>query len=161
MSATISACGQYRYSLSRIWGDGPLLGFVMLNPSTADGEQDDPTIRRCKAFARDAGFAGIVVGNLFAWRATAARELRQVGDPIGPDNDLHLKELIARPNIVVCAWGAGGTLMDRGQTVLKMMREARKQPYCLRLSSKGVPMHPLYLPASLRPTPIVIGAHLP
>src|SRR5689334_20041621 len=69
-SAVLSPCGLYRYRLTRRWGDGPALLFVMLNPSTADATEDDPTIRRCTGFAKREGMPAIEVVNLFAWRAT-------------------------------------------------------------------------------------------
>jgi hypothetical protein len=65
-TAIISECGRYRYRLTREWGDGPLLTFAMLNPSTANAEIDDPTIRRCMSFGRREGASGISVFNLFA-----------------------------------------------------------------------------------------------
>src|SRR5689334_16488446 len=74
-AASISECGRYRYSLHRWWGAGERLYFVMLNPSTADAEVDDPTIRRCMGFARTLGFDGIGVVNLYAFRATKPADL--------------------------------------------------------------------------------------
>jgi len=82
-SAVLSDCGTYRYSLTRRWSPGPLLGWVMLNPSRADALVDDPTIRRCVGFARRWGFAGIVVRNLYALRATDPRELSRHPAPVG------------------------------------------------------------------------------
>ncbi len=82
--AVISDCGRYRYRLTRRWGDGPLLSFIMLNPSTADAEVDDPTIRRCMGFARRDGYGGIVVGNLYAFRTTKPKALFAADNPLGP-----------------------------------------------------------------------------
>lgn len=154
MNAILSPCGLYRYKLAREWGTGHKLAFIMLNPSTADAEQDDPTIRRCMRFARDTSFDGIEVGNLFAWRATKRAELTTVPDPIGPDNDAALIEVIKRAPIVVCAWGDQGALRSRDRRVLKMICETGKTPHCLRITNRGYPEHPLYLPANLRPVPI-------
>lgn len=86
VGADISACGAYRYRLDRL---GALLGrgavnFVMLNPSTADAEQDDPTIRRCLGYAFRWGFARLIVTNLYALRSTDPRALWEHPDPIGP-----------------------------------------------------------------------------
>src|ERR1700743_158377 len=130
MGAIISECGRYRYSLSREWGQGPKLAFVMLNPSTADAELNDRTITRCVGFARDAGYHGIVVGNLFAWRATKPIELKYDSDPIGPDNDQALAKLISGAATVVCAWGGGGVLAGRNRAVLQMIGAAGKVPHC-------------------------------
>src|SRR5438045_3510538 len=85
-AAAISACGRYRWWLRRSWhqgGNGRVLCFIMLNPSTADARTDDPTIRRCMGFARSWGFSTLDVRNLFAWRATEPTELLRTDDPIG------------------------------------------------------------------------------
>jgi hypothetical protein len=154
MGAILSPCGLYRYRLSRDWGRGEKLAFIMLNPSTADATQDDPTIRRCVRFAHDAGYSGIVVGNLFAYRATNPTELKCVGDPVGPDNDLALNEIVGSASTIVCAWGSAGSLYFRGDAVLRMICDAGQVPHCLRMSANGQPAHPLYLPAYLRPIPM-------
>jgi len=98
--ATISPCQRYRYELGRRWGDGAMLTWVMLNPSTADAGEDDPTIRRCAQFSQDYGFHGLVVRNLFAYRATNPKELARVEDSVGSDNDVPLLDKI------VFAWGS-------------------------------------------------------
>lgn len=93
-SAIISECGKYRYSLSRIWDENKAnVLFIMLNPSTADGDVDDPTIRRCIGFAKSWGYGGIYVGNLFAYRATDPKELLKVENPIGFENIHHLMDM--------------------------------------------------------------------
>lgn len=139
----------YRYSLWRDFenGQASMLRFVMLNPSTADAEQDDPTIRRCMGFARDWGFGGVLVVNLFALRATNPRELRRHPDPIGPDNDSHIEWALqpgssdGEPPLALAAWGAHGEFMGRGKAVL------RRYPFlrALGLTAAGEPRHPLYL----------------
>jgi hypothetical protein len=145
-TADISPCGLYRYRLTREWGDGPLLPFVMLNPSTADAEVDDPTIRRCMGFARREGFSGIVVTNVFAFRATNPDDLRNAVDPLGPRcHEITLATAtyaIANNVPIVCAWGAwagdvNGTAAEfvRAGAVLK----------CLGRTKSGCPRHPLYV----------------
>ena len=155
MPAVLSVDGLYRYRLSREWGGGPSLAFIMLNPSTADADIDDRTIRRCMRFARGAGYDSIVVGNLFGWRATKPVELKTATAPVGPDNDTALAEIIAGALLVICAWGARGTLLNRDRSVLRMIGELKKVPYCLAITSTGHPAHPLYLPAHLRPIPFL------
>jgi hypothetical protein len=126
----------------------------MLNPSTADAELDDPTIRRCAGFSLAAGYSGIVVGNLFAWRATKPIELTKASDPIGPENDFHLADIVSAAPVVVCAWGARGNLYGRNEQVGRIIRAAGKVPHCLRVTKDGHPAHPLYLPAILKPIPL-------
>lgn len=93
--ASISGCGRYRYALHRWWGHGTTLGFIMLNPSTADADIDDPTIRRCMGFARDFGYDGIRVFNLYAYRATKPADLWKADEPTGGDrNDDLLREVL-------------------------------------------------------------------
>lgn len=149
MKAIISDCGAYRYLLSREPRDayqvyGPAL-FVMLNPSTADASQDDPTIRRCRAFADAWGCAGLVVANLYAFRATNPNALWSCPDPVGPDNDMYLASLIREHETVVCAWGANAK-PDRALQFSKMFR-AGTRPVCLGITKTGAPRHPLYIRA--------------
>jgi hypothetical protein len=148
MSAVISGCGLYRYRLQR--GDGPRrLAFVMLNPSTADADVDDPTIRRCRAFAQREGHAGIDVMNLYAWRATDPVQLTQVDDPVGPDNAIWLDHLACdhRHGWIVCAWGA--LARERQcQTALQVagiLSSHGARLVCLGITKDGSPRHPLYV----------------
>lgn len=188
--ATISACGNYRYRLWREWrlgnskhwdmwteddgspaldGSGEQLGeplscvFVMLNPSTADGEQDDPTIRRCVGFAKRLGFDRLDVINLFAWRATSPADLLKVGpdsDPCGIANQDAFHRTLDAAGMVICAWGANGTHLGQNETALGWIAdhldiladEGRNVPLlALGLTKDGHPRHPLYLPADAQP----------
>jgi hypothetical protein len=136
---------RYRYRLWRRWAAGAPVLFVMLNPSTADAERDDPTIRRCVGFARAWGFAGMTVVNLFALRATDPARLRRARDPVGRDNDCHIAAAAAGAGTVVVAWGTHGELGARDRAVLALL--APHRPRCLGLTRGGHPRHPLYLPA--------------
>jgi hypothetical protein len=150
-SAVLSPCGTYRYELARRWTAGPVVGWVMLNPSTADASADDPTIRRCTAFAKAWGYGGLVVRNLYALRATDPAELARHPDPIGPDNDAHLARCVREP-LTVVAWGARGDV--RGRDVLALLEHLGIQPYRLAATGDGHPRHPLYLKTGLLPVPV-------
>lgn len=141
--ATISECGEYRYRLSRTWGSAKPLTFIMLNPSTADADVDDPTIRRCMGFAEREGAGGIVVVNLYALRATNPQDLWQHPDPIGPGNDRHIKEAVKHSNRVICAWGSNAPCgrVDYVRRQILGERPVR----CLGTTKHGAPKHPLYL----------------
>lgn len=148
--AIISRCGLYRYTLTRIWdGDKPLIAFMMLNPSTADANLDDPTIRRCIAFATAWGYGGIIVINLFAFRATDPKALYRAADPIGPENDDYIRDVAGRVEEIVCAWGAHGIFKGRCYEVSSMLDNYNLS--ALRLTKAGQPSHPLYLPGDLLP----------
>ena len=146
-TATLSPCRTYRYSLTREWGSGLAVLFVGLNPSTADETLDDPTIRRCISFARDWGYARLHMANLFAFRATAPRDMKNASDPVGPENDRHLLALANDSALTVAAWGVHGTFGGRHNAVRGMLPRL----HYLRLTKDGHPGHPLYLPRTLKP----------
>ena len=145
--AVFSPCRTYRYALHRKWGQGACALFIGLNPSTADEKRNDPTIRRCIGFARSWGYDGLVMANLFAFRATQPADMKLAADPVGPDNDATLCQLAKDAGVVVAAWGAHGAHLDRGAQVRAMLPGLHH----LRLTKDGHPGHPLYLPASLTP----------
>jgi hypothetical protein len=146
VTAAISPCGRYRYRLTR--GDGNRLCFVMLNPSTADANINDPTIRRCRSFARREGYAGIEVLNLFALRATDPAQLIGHGDPTGPENVAYLEQasLVHGNGIIVCAWGAHrAATPDKVNTTIYWLRRCGARLVCLGKTKSGAPRHPLYV----------------
>jgi hypothetical protein len=148
--ATISNCGRYRYALRRNLGGRPCRTacFIMLNPSTADAEKDDPTIRKCMGFARRWGCADLVVVNLFAFRATRPQDLRAAADPVGRANRRHVRSAVdrAQGGLVVCAWGTYGAWWDQDLIVRAWIREVGAEPVCLGRTKGGHPRHPLYVP---------------
>lgn len=147
--AEIGPCGTWRYRLTRSWDSGlPRMCWIMLNPSTADAEQDDPTIRRCIDFTRRWGYGGLVVGNLYALRATDPAQLAAHPDPVGPENNEYLRAMAADSAMVVCAWGAHPMATRRSAQVRIMLAEAGVQLWCLGTTRSGAPRHPLYVPAS-------------
>jgi hypothetical protein len=148
--ATLSDCGLYRYDLLRSWAVGPHVTFVMMNPSTADAEDDDPTIRRCVGFAKSWGFAGLVVVNLYAFRATEVSDLWEAADPVGPKNDLHI-EAHAFCGMTVAAWGAKRRAARRAAGVVARLTAKGRKLYAIRETKSGWPEHPLFLPAHLKP----------
>lgn len=148
--AIIDPTGTYRYSLWRIWNaDLPKVLFVMLNPSTADADLDDPTIRRCIGFAKYWGYGSLEVVNLFAFRATNPDELKKCVDPIGIDNDIHIRRAAIQSEQIILAWGTKGNLLNRDKKVLDILYSFRT--YCIDVSKDNHPKHPLYLAADKRP----------
>ncbi|MHB8260439.1 MAG: DUF1643 domain-containing protein [Bacteroidia bacterium] len=144
--AVISPDEQYRYLLTRIWDkDKPIVNFIGLNPSTADKVDDDPTMRRCVAFAKSWGYGGLYMTNLFAFRATKPEDMMKAIDPIGKENDKHLLEAEKTVNEVVFAWGIGGTFLDRDKQVLNLITKG----HYIALTKGGHPRHPLYLKSDL------------
>jgi hypothetical protein len=150
MSATISACGLYRYTLERRWSDrvGRVL-WVMLNPSTADATTNDATIRRCIGFSHAWGYGALVVGNLYAFRATQPADLQKATDPIGPENDRYLREMTRTAALVIAAWGANAQ-PERAAVVTALLRHYGGI-HTLGFTKGGQPRHPLRLPSTLKP----------
>lgn len=153
--AEISEDGQYRYSLWRTWDVGlPTVAFIMLNPSTADGVEDDPTIRRCIGLAKSWGYGTLVVGNLFALRTKEPEDLYDHQAPVGPENDDYLREIVADDPLVVAAWGHHGGLDDRGREVVDLLDV---DLFALDTTQEGHPAHPLFQPADADLEPFSYG----
>lgn len=147
-SATISSSGVYRYDLVRQWGDGNRVCWIMLNPSTADEDNDDPTIRRCIGFSQSWGFGSLVVVNRYALRTTHPRLLREHMDPRGPLNDGFIANHLRDAELAVVAWGAfhvGGVFPVTGSPVNEIARRIQKSLFCLGTTKDGSPRHPLYV----------------
>ena len=144
--AIISKCGKYRYSLVREWNKnkGKVL-FIMLNPSTADDKEDDKTIIRCINFAKDWGYGGLMVGNLFAYRTTYPKELFKTKNPEGKDNLKRIKQMIKRSDLVICAWG------NKQGSPPKYLRELSELHYLKLLADRKTPGHPLRLKKDTKP----------
>ena len=151
--AVFSDCRQCRYRLWLQWDEQPPAVFVMLNPSTADEIENDPTVERCERRARAMGYGGLRVANIFALRSTDPQALYGHHDPIGQQNDAAIIESVTGSGIVVCAWGSHGNLNKRGEHVLQLLRAAGITPHYLKLNRDGTPQHPLYIGYALTPKP--------
>ena len=157
-SAVISECGRYRYRLDRRWADGPAMGFIMLNPSTADADKDDPTIRRCIRFAKREGCGALVVVNLFPFRATKPADLwaTRYPDRFGPDSDKHLQAALREiDGPLVAAWGADG---NASEAVDLWRIYQGKRLLCLGKTKDGSPRHPLYVKGDAPLVPLISPA---
>lgn len=149
-SADFSPCRTWRYSLIRVWDETlPLVVFVLLNPSTADEHHDDPTNRRGIKYAAYWEYGSVVFVNLFAIRSPDPKKIKEVSDPVGPDNDAHILRWAEKADRIVCAWGPPGEYMGRDEHVLRLLAEYELN--YLALTKDGHPNHPLYLKANLMP----------
>lgn len=154
--AVISDCGKYRYLLRRTWDHSkPRALYIMLNPSTADAEIDDATIRSCIRLSKGLGYGSFEVVNLFAFRATDPSELQRADDPIGPGNDEKIEAALLRCDLAICAWGAHQMADCRGRAVRSMIRTHRPAVFCLGKTARGAPKHPLYIKSG---TPLEVYA---
>jgi hypothetical protein len=144
-SALISKDGAYRDLLLRhLPGNGDTLVFCMLNPSTADHNADDPTIRRCMGFAMREGARSLAVINLYALRATNPTDLWKHPNPVGPYNDTTILDVSRKYGRVICAWGTNAK-PARVRAVMHAFKFYNVETLCLGTNAGGSPKHPLYI----------------
>lgn len=124
--------------------------FIGLNPSTADETKDDPTIRRCRNFAKAWGYDALCMTNLFGYRATDPNEMKDQIGPLGKDNLPTIERLAKEAGVVIAAWGVHGTHLDQDKVVRALLTDLQ----CLGKTKDGHPRHPLYLPKSATPIPL-------
>lgn len=147
--AILSDDGQYRYVLTREWGDCEIkcpVTFVMLNPSTASATENDATVRKCIGFAKRWGYDAIIIVNLFAYRSRFPHHLRDVSDPVGHEAKKWLKWGLKRSTMIIPAWGRNGDKYPaRVAKVMKQIEKhnGRAQVKCLGWTADGSPKHPL------------------
>lgn len=166
---------KYRYLLWREWrfprddanwyGDPERDGrpkpclFIMLNPSTADSEKDDPTINRCVNFAKASRYERLEVVNLFAYRTTSPKVLKALThehDPVGWLNLISIERAARDAGIIILAWGAHGGHLGQDETVLKLLEPYAAKLRMLELTKGGRPKHPLYIHSARRPQPFEV-----
>lgn len=142
--------GEYRYSLTREWDNTKeKIVFVMLNPSTADGENNDPTTDKCEGFARRWGYGSLEIVNLFAFRSKKPTDLKKLTaiNAIGPENYNHLKRAIQAAEKIVIGWGENGVIHNcsKNPYLLMLLDDYKDKVYCFGKTANGQPLHPLYL----------------
>jgi hypothetical protein len=152
--ATFSRDRRYRYSLGRSWAEGPRVCWVLLNPSAADAHEDDPTLRRCLAFARAWGAGSIEVVNLFALVSARPSALRGNLDPVGTSNQRAVRRAVARADLVVAGWG--NVPLALHAAAKRAMRGLPEVVWCLGLTGSCSPRHPLYVPSSMDRVPFEV-----
>ncbi len=158
--------GRYRYVLGHVLSvpvasmPRSVLGVVMFNPSTADADKSDPTMRRLTALAQSAGATSVLVGNLYAVRSSEPREVFTSPNPVGAHNDEALRAIARASDRILCAWGGCGGLSsaERTRKVIALLSESGKPLVRLGATSMGEPRHPLFFKApegALRLEPLV------
>lgn len=149
--ARISDCGRFRYFLRRSWPEISPFGaqrlvVIMLNPSTADHQVDDPTVRKMMSFAMREGFREVTIVNLFAYRSSSPGVLKAHGFPVGVETDAFITAAVRMSDAVLCAWGAHAEGLARVDEVRAILRRYPMLPiFCLGRTKAGEPRHPLYL----------------
>lgn len=159
MGAQLSPCSRFRYLLWRQWDVGPSVLWLMLNPSRADAERDDATVRKCVGFSRRWGYGQLSIVNLFSLVATKPEEIARAldrwrpGDPHpsgGRTAEEHILIASARSHGIVYAWGGCAAPWPfRTYHVTSLVEAARggrpPPPQCLGYTKHGAPRHPVRL----------------
>ncbi len=153
--AVYSLCETYRFFLERVWdAASPPLVMLMLNPSTATELQNDPTVERCERRARQNGYGGLQVLNIFALRSTDPKNLYETSNPTGDYNDFFIR-LILKQNVendnIVCGWGTHGMLNNREKDIFKLFQKESITPKAFKWTKNGHPQHPLYISYAEQP----------
>lgn len=148
-TAVYSLCEKYRFFLERVWdANTPPLVMLMLNPSTATELQNDPTVERCERRARQNGYGGLQVLNIFSLRSTDPKNLYQTIDPVGKYNDFFIRLILkqnAKNDNIVCGWGTHGRLNNREQKIFSFFEKENILPMAFKWTKTGHPQHPLYI----------------
>lgn len=156
-TAVFSSDGMYRYLFETRWGDGPIVGFICHNPSTATAERADHSVSRLRNIAQRWGYRGMLLGNRFAGgRSALVADLLDMADPIGPENDSYLELIARRANFLVVAWGDLPCAPERTSAVVEVLLRAGKPLHCLGTTAAGSPKHPAArgratIPADVQP----------
>lgn len=156
MGASFSDDRKHRFILWRHLGDGPGIMIVGLNPSTADEEKNDPTIRREIGFARDWGYGHLWKLNLFSLKSTDPKVLYEAETPQHPDNICSLKAVRGKVDLCVVAWGHHGAKIQPEQQWPLLVAKILEPVYCFGLTANGQPKHPLYLPKDTKLIPYIL-----
>jgi hypothetical protein len=147
MSARLSACGTYRWTLSRSWGQGRTVCWILLNPSTADHARDDPTSRRVLHFTQAWGYHGLTIVNLYPFRSPRVSECREWAtgnvSPWLRRNIHHIRREVRAADRTIAAWG--NNAWDRAlvaEVVLAATGGGGHRLECLGTTRSGAPIHP-------------------
>lgn len=161
-SAIISPCGTYRYELRRRipcalrWVQPAL--FILFNPSTANAEKDDQTVRKGMGFCKEWFCTDMIFWNLYAFRSRNPKALKTAADPIGPENDTHLRRIMKEhmDGRIILAWGnmVGPQMQQRVAQVASVLREFNKQVEAIKLNDNGSPTHPVMIGYKNEPVPV-------
>lgn len=148
MTAIFSPKRDYRYRLEReIQPEGIIASIIMVNGSDADEEKNDHTVTKLFGFGRALGWRRIIVGNLFGAIGKDIKVLRGHRDPIGPDNDKHLEQIMDDGEVLVVGWGSKdklpAILRKRWVDIVRMADRKGKTMHCLGINDDCHPKHPL------------------
>ena len=154
-AAILSDCGTYRFTLYRQWDVGKNIKkclFVMLNPSTADAEKDDPTINKCIKIAKYNGCGRMEVVNIFAWRTSNPKELIKAkingSLVVGIGNYEHIRSAGFQSDLIIVAWGNNAYHPELIEMSIVLSSDLKilfgeKTLKCLGYTNSGAPIHPL------------------
>lgn len=145
ITADISQCGTYRNFLLVTWRLSlPELAVIGLNPSKADLQRSDNTMRKCVNWAKGHGYGSLLMLNCYPFRATDPSDMRAAVDPFGGQTLACLTKLCSDVLTVVAAWGGQAKHLGRGDEVARVFNRAGIPLFCFGINQDGSPLHPCY-----------------
>lgn len=154
--AQFSPCRQYRYALWRIWDESlPLVMFIGLNPSTANENENDPTIKSVCRIAANNGYGGVYMMNCFPYVSTDPKQmlLCQPKSKEWSLNNLWLMDIGQTCKDVVFAWGNFDVVKEMGRD--KQLSALFPNAKALHINKNGSPKHPLYCKSETKFIPFI------
>jgi hypothetical protein len=149
-TAIFSEDYKYRYLLERDWSKGSSILFILLNPSTADADKLDPTLKRAYNIAKKYGYGKLVVVNIFAVRGSDPSVIKDIVDPIGELNNYYIKKYSKKADRIIIGWGNHGIYKNRSLEILKILKIYYDKIYVLGINKSGEPKHPLYTKKNIK-----------
>ena len=158
-AAEISSCKAFRYTLTRELSAAPINTalFALLNPSTANASEDDPTCIRCMGFGWSWGYERVVLVNTNPYRSTDPHDVVIPDEAVLTVNDEYVRVAATNADLIVCAWGANVDIELADRTV-NVLRSVGKRLHHMGLTKGGQPTHPLYLHSRTKPKPWELAA---
>ncbi len=160
---------EYRYILGTR-GVNPLI-CVGINPSTAEPDNLDNTLKSVERIALANGYDSFIMFNVYAQRATNPDDMdNELDERLHRENMAAFRYILSlygegnRP-AVWAAWGTiiekRGYLVDCVRDMIRAGREVDAEWLCAgKISKKGHPHHPLYLRKDEKTVPFDIVGYL-
>ena len=142
---------EYRYILGTR-GENPLI-CIGINPSTAEPDNLDNTLKSVERIALGNGFDSFIMFNVYAQRATNPDAMEKVYNPLLHQENLEAFRYVLSISKKPAIWAAWGAIIEKRKYLPECVRDmvAAGQEFgatwhCAgAITKKGHPHHPLYL----------------
>ena len=157
---------EYRYILGTR-GKNPLI-CIGINPSTAEPDNLDNTLKSVERIALGNGFDSFIMFNVYAQRATSPDDMEKAYNPLLHKENLEAFRYVLSISQRPAIWAAWGAIIEKRKYLPECVRDmvAAGQEYgatwhCAgAITKKGHPHHPLYLRKDEKIKPFDVKAYL-